>query len=115
MGRRIARVWRPGLEGCEPRELRASITDVMSANSLAAAALRSRAAAIGAIQAGALGFSSQSIALPVNQGPLLNPDGTINNQALAPTGTLTDRQLRRERFLAQLRGHIHRRCRPDQR
>jgi hypothetical protein len=46
----------------------------------------------------------QSIAVPQNQGPLLNPDGSINNQALAPTGTLTQRQLRRERFVARFDG-----------
>ena len=34
----------------------------------------------------------------------MNPDGTINNAALAPTGTLTAREKRRERFVAQYVG-----------
>ena len=104
MRRRIERDRRPELESCEPRELLASITDVMAANSLTAAALRSRAVALGASQASPSGGSSQSIAIPVNQGPLLNPDGTINNMALAPTGTLSNRQLQRERFAARYVG-----------
>jgi hypothetical protein len=103
MGRRIARDWRPGLESCEPRTLLASITDVMAASSLSAAALRSRAVVLGGSQASSAG-SIQSIAVPENQGPLLNPDGSINNQALAPTGTLSNRQLRKERFVARYVG-----------
>ena len=55
-------------------------------------------------QAGTSGFSSQSIAVPQNQGPLLNPDGTINNQALAPTGTLSKREFKNERFVARYVG-----------
>ncbi len=102
MRRRIERDRRPELESCEPRELLASITDVMAANSLTAAALRSRAVAIGAAQATASG-SSQSIAIPSNQGPLLL-DGMINNMALAPTGTLSNRELKKERFVAQYVG-----------
>ncbi len=74
----------------------------MAANSLTAAALRSRAVAIGAAQATASG-SSQSIAIPSNQGPLLL-DGMINNMALAPTGTLSNRELKRERFVARYVG-----------
>ncbi len=104
MGRRIARDCRPDLESCEPRELLTSITDVMAASTLAGAALHSRAVALGASQASRSVGSSQSIAVPVNQGPLLNPDGTINNQALAPTGTLSDRQLRKEQFRARYVG-----------
>src|SRR5262249_27385103 len=48
--------------------------------------------------------STTSIAIPSNQGPLLNPDGTINNLALAPTGTLKPAQLRRELFVARFVG-----------
>ena len=48
---------------------------------------------------------SQSIAVPQNQGPFVESgDGSINNQALAPTGTLTKREQRRERFTAQFAG-----------
>src|SRR5262249_50646917 len=48
--------------------------------------------------------STTSIAIPQNQGPLLNPDGTINNLALAPTGTLKPGQIRREQFVARFVG-----------
>jgi hypothetical protein len=104
MRRRTIRDWRPDLETCESRELLASITDVMAAHGLSAAALQSRAVVLGANQASALRGSTQSIALPVNQGPLLNPDGSINNQALAPTGTLSNQQLKKERFVARFVG-----------
>jgi hypothetical protein len=69
----------------------------MAGNSIAAnmRALASAAAKI---------TSNPSIALPENQGPLLNPDGTINNAALAPTGNLTQRQLRQEQFKARFVG-----------
>ena len=48
MGRRIPRDLRPYLEEFERRELLSAITDVMAANSIAAAALNSRAAALAA-------------------------------------------------------------------
>jgi hypothetical protein len=101
---RNARDRRPDLEACEHRVLLSSITDLMAANSLSAAALQSRAAVIGASQAAAGASSVQSIATLNNQGPLLNPDGTINNQALAPTGTLSNRELKREHFVARFVG-----------
>ncbi len=90
MGRRIRRGLRPDLELCERRELLSAITDVM-----AAAASRSRAG-------GGSRFvpSSTSVATANNQGP--PPIGT--NLALTPTGTLTRRQLRRERFTATFKG-----------
>ena len=94
MGRRNRRDLNPHIEQVERRELLSAITDIMVANSLATA----RHA-----QAN-LSLSSQSIAVPNNQGPLLNPNGTINNAALAPTGTLTAREKRRERFSAQFVG-----------
>ena len=94
MGRRIRRDMRPRFEQVEHRELLSAITDLMAANSLAAGRH---------VQAN-LSFSSQSIAVPQNQGPLLNPDGTINNAALAPTGTLTTREKHRERFTARYTG-----------
>ncbi len=96
MGRRILRDLRPSLEEIERRELLSAITDVMAGNSIAAGH-KAESAITTAI-------SSQSIANSQNQGPLLNPDGTINNQALAPTGTLTKREQRRERFTAQFTG-----------
>jgi hypothetical protein len=101
MGRRIPRELRPFLEEVECRELLSAITDVMAGNSITATALNARAAALVAKQASR---SVQSIAVPQNQGPLLNADGTINNQALAPTGTLTKRQLQKERFVARYVG-----------
>jgi hypothetical protein len=84
------------MEEVERRDLLSAITDIMAANSLSAAR-GARSAAI----------SAQSIAVSSNQGPLLNsanPDQPINNQALAPTGTLTRRQQRKERFTAHYVG-----------
>ncbi len=94
---------RPYLEQCEPLWLLSGITDVMAAAGIERAALNARAAAIAGGEPSAA-LSTQSIAVPQNQGPLLNPDGTINNQALAPTGTLTKREQKRERFTAQYVG-----------
>ena len=96
MGRRILRDLRPSLEEIERRTLLSAITDVMAGNSIAVGHQAESAARTA--------ISSQSIANPNNQGPLLNPDGSINNQALAPTGTLTKREQRREHFTAQFRG-----------
>lgn len=100
MARRILRDLRPFMEEIERRELPSAITDIMSANSIAAGRRDLTLAAAAASPS----LSSQSIAVPQNQGPLLNADGTINNQALAPTGTLTKREQRRERFTAQFSG-----------
>jgi hypothetical protein len=97
MGRHKQRDLRPFLEECERRELLSAITDVMAADSLAA----------GRRSAGAPAISGTSIAIAANQGPLLNsgnPENPINNQALAPTGTLTPRQQRKERFVAHYVG-----------
>jgi hypothetical protein len=99
MGRRIPRDLRPFLEEFERRELLSAITDVIAGNSIAAGHK-----AESAITAG---LSSQSIAISANQGPLLNsgnPANPINNQALAPTGTLTRRQQKKDRFVAQYVG-----------
>jgi hypothetical protein len=101
MGRRILRDLRPILEEIERRELLSAITDVMAGNSIATGH-KAQSAALRAI-------SSQSIAATSNQGPLttgapnpaINP---INNQALAPTGTLTPRQQRKEQFVARFVG-----------
>jgi hypothetical protein len=99
MGRRIFRDRRPTLEEIERRELLSAITDVMAGNSIATGRNAQRATAPV--------FSTQSIAITANQGPLLNstnPNNPINNQALAPTGTLTPRQQRKEVFLARFVG-----------
>ena len=99
MRRRILRDLRPSLEEIERRELLSAITDVMAGNSIATGH-KAESAVKSAI-------SSQSIAITANQGPLLNsgnPNNPINNQALAPTGTLTPRQQRKERFVAQYVG-----------
>jgi hypothetical protein len=103
MGSRNPRCRRPSLEEFERRQVCSAIADIMAGNSIAAAALRSRAAALAGLEPG-VRTSSESIAVPENQGPLLNPDGTINNQALAPTGTVTARELKRERFTAHFAG-----------
>ena len=47
---------------------------------------------------------SPSVAIPQNQGPLLNPDGSVNNAALAPTGNVTEHQLRKQQFKAHYVG-----------
>ena len=100
MGRQIPRDLRPQIEEFERRELLSAITDLIAANSLAAGRKAQTAAAAA--------ISSQSIAAASNQGPLLtsnNPGfNPINNQALAPTGTLTRRQQRKERFVAHYVG-----------
>jgi hypothetical protein len=101
MGRRILRDVRPFLEEIERRELLSGITDVMAGNSINAAAMKSRVAVLAS-------GSSQSIAAAANQGPLLNSNNPnfnpINNMALAPTGTLSKRQQRKERFVAKFVG-----------
>jgi hypothetical protein len=105
MGRRISRDLRPYLEEVERRELLSAITDVMAGNSIKAAALSSRAAALAETQASS---SSQSIADSGNQGPVIvgspNPNNPINNFALAPFGTLSKRQQRKDRFAARYVG-----------
>jgi hypothetical protein len=40
----------------------------------------------------------------LNQGPLLNPDGSINNMALAPTGNPKPGELKRQQFTARFVG-----------
>ena len=100
MGRRISRDLRPSLEEIERRELLSAITDVMAGNSIAAGSHELTAAARPAVL-------HQSIAISCESRPLLNsgnPNNPINNMALAPTGTLTKRQQRKERFAAQFVG-----------
>ncbi len=97
MERRIAREYRPVVEPCERRELLSGITDVMAANGIAASM---RAIA----EAAANARSIPSVAIPQNQGPLLNPDGSVNNAALAPTGNVTQFQFRKQKFKAHFVG-----------
>ena len=47
---------------------------------------------------------SRSAATTLNQGPVLNADGSINNLALAPTGTPKPAALKREQFTARFVG-----------
>jgi hypothetical protein len=95
MKHRIPRKLRLCLEAVESRDLPSAITDIMAAHSIATE-MRTLATAAGSAQAGAT--SVPSIAVASNQGPLLNPDGSIDNAALAPTGNLTKRQLRKQQF-----------------
>jgi hypothetical protein len=109
MGRRTPRDLRPLLEPFERRDLLSAITDIMAANSIAAGQGSQNASAsqqslnVALSQANARASSAQSIAVPSNQGPLI-VDGKIVNAALAPTGTLTRREQRRERFTAHYVG-----------
>ncbi len=95
MGRRIQRRLRPDLEPFEPRVLLSAITDILAANSLAATSSGSE---IGESISVSLGDRT------LNQGPLLNADGSINNQALAPSGTPKPGVLKREQFTARYVG-----------
>jgi hypothetical protein len=97
MGRRVARKHFPLIEECECRAFLSGITDVMAANGIAAS-MRSLA------EAASRGPSIPSVAAPQNQGPLLNPDGSVNNAALAPTGNVTQRQFHKEQFKAHFIG-----------
>ena len=95
--------------------LLSAITDVMAGNSIAAADLRSQAAAlVGARQSVPPSrLRSRRIKALCSIPPIrTNP---INNMALAPTGTLSKRQQRRERFVARYVGTLHGRCRTDER
>jgi hypothetical protein len=103
MGRRNRRGLRPELEWIERRELPSAITSVLAANSLRAGA---RAAQAGGGGSGSLSFGS-SITLgtsTLSQGPVLNPDGSINNMALAPSGTPKPGELKRQQFTARFTG-----------
>jgi hypothetical protein len=111
MGRRIRRGLRPGLELFERRELLSAITDLMAADGLHAGARGSKAApALGGANGGG-GSSSPSFGASItlgsstlSQGPVLNPDGSINNMAIAPTGTPKPGELKRQQFTARFVG-----------
>jgi hypothetical protein len=108
MARRNPRGRRLIVEPCERRELLSVYTDVMSADSLETAR-QGRSANLSLALGSALsqsgssgGFvpSNMSIAVAGNQGP----PAIGTNLALTPTGTLTPREIRRERFVAQFSG-----------
>jgi hypothetical protein len=104
MGRRIRRDLRPGLECFERRELLSAIADVMAANGLRAA--KAAPALGGGGGSGSPTFGA-SIALgtsTLSQGPVLNPDGSINNMAIAPSGNPKPGELRRLQFTARFEG-----------
>ncbi len=88
MGRRIYRGLRLSLESIEQRVLLSAIIDVLSTPHVS----------------GSFGSSINLGGTTLNQGPLLNADGSINNMALAPTGTPKPGQLKRERFTARYVG-----------
>jgi hypothetical protein len=103
MGRRNRRRLRPDLELIERRELLSAITDVLAGNGPHAG---THAALGGGGGSGSSNFGA-SITLgtsALNQGPLLNPDGSINNMALAPTGTPKPGELKRQQFTARFVG-----------
>ncbi len=116
MGRRNRRGLKPSLETVERRELLSGITAVMSSGSPHSGArgvpLFAGGSGSGSGSTGSSGGSSSSsfgasITLgssTLNQGPVLNPDGSINNMALAPTGTPKPGELRREQFKARFVG-----------
>lgn len=115
MRRRNRRGLRPALESVERRELLSSISAVMAANRFLPGGRRSHhIAQVGGGAGGGTGGASSpapsygsSITLgraTLTQGPALNPDGSINNMALAPTGTPTHRQQRLQQFKARFVG-----------
>lgn len=126
MGRRNRRGLRPALELFENRQLPSGIIDTLAANSLALLGHRGHASLAGGGGGGGAGISggqgggttgsgsnsssptySPTIRLghaTLTQGPLLNPDGTINNMALAPTGIPKPGQVKRQHFTARFVG-----------
>jgi hypothetical protein len=96
MGRRIRRGLRPNLELFEPRVLLSAITDIQAANSLVAAS--------GSSGSGTFPSSVSLGGNTLNQGPLLNANGTINNMAIAPTGTPKPGELKSLKFTARYVG-----------
>jgi hypothetical protein len=109
MGRRIRRRLRPDLESIEARVLLSAITDILAANGLQGKhteAANTDGAGGGSGTAGGGGFAS-SISLgstTLNQGPVLNADGSIDNAAIAPTGTPKPGELKKMNFSARYVG-----------
>lgn len=121
MGRRIRRGLRPDIEPCEARALLSAITDILASNSLHAqkgemattdlaggsggsGAGSSSGGGSGAANGGGFSASVSLGGTTLNQGPLLNPDGTVNNMALAPTGNPKPGLLKKEQFTARFVG-----------
>jgi hypothetical protein len=92
MGRRLELKLRPNLEAIEHRVLLSAITDLLATQGHRGTL------------SGTFGSSINLGGTALNQGPLLNPDGTINNMALAPTGTPKPGELRRQQFSARYVG-----------
>ena len=121
MGRRIPRNWKPTLEMVEQRELLSLITDIMAGNynalvnspkvralldgvsnpgtTQAASASGQVTTTATASSQGRLTPTSQSIALPQNQG-FLPPASPGYNLVLQPTGTATSAEVKRQLFKA---------------
>ena len=125
MGRRISRNWKPTVEMVEHRELLSLVTDIMAGNhnalinspkvralldgvsnpvaTQAASASGQVTASATASSQGRLTPTSQSIALPQNQG-FLPPASPGYNLVLQPTGTATPAEVKRQLFKAVYRG-----------
>ncbi len=125
MGSRIPRDWKPTLEMVEQRELLSLITDILAGNYNAlvnspkvqalldgvsnpattqAAPTNGQVATSATVSAyGRLKPTSQSIALPQNQG-FLPPASPGYNLLLQPTGTATPAEVKRQLFKAVYRG-----------
>jgi hypothetical protein len=126
MGRRISRYCKPAVELVERRELLSLVTNIMAVKHNAAinspkvrallagvstsagtqAGSASAAVAAGATGGGQGGFTptSNSIALPQNQG-FLPPANPGYNLVLQPTGTATAGEVKRQQFKAVYRGN----------
>ncbi len=125
MGRRISRNWKPTVEMVEHRELLSLVTDIMAGNynalvnspkvqalldGVSNPATTQAASASGQVTStstasGRGGFTptSNSIALPQNQG-FLPPASPGYNLVLQPTGTATPAEVKRQLFTAVYRG-----------
>jgi hypothetical protein len=125
MGRRIARNRKPTLEMVEHRELLSLVTDIMAGNynalinspkvrallaGVSNPVATQAASASGQVTASAIASSrgrltptSQSIALPQNQG-FLPPASPGYNLVLQPTGTASSAEVKRQLFKAVYRG-----------
>jgi hypothetical protein len=92
MGRRTDRRRTLNLEAIEHRVLPSAITNILASQGH------------GGTVSGSFGSSITLGSKTLNQGPLLNPDGTINNMAIAPTGTPKRGELKRQQFSARYVG-----------
>ena len=106
MRRRNRRGLRPGLDQFEYRVLLSAITDALSSEGLhsAAHAHAAQSGSGGGTSSGSFASSINLGSSRLNQGPVLNPDGSINNMALAPSGTPKPGEIKRQRFTARYVG-----------